>query len=203
MSLPPPRILGVIGTSGQNSATHVVMRELGARLQARGCTVDIFDPHAEPLPLFNPQLSHASPEFRALKTRVDQADVLILGTPDYHGSVSSTLKNFLDHFWAEYAGRLFVPVVVSHEKGLTVMDQIRTVARQCYAWSLPYGLSVRADSDVKNGQLTADGLEARLDMMVADVVVYGTLLAHQRRADLAGTNPGFLARYRPKPPATA
>jgi len=46
--------------------------------------------------------SYGQPGFAALKARVEAADVFILGTPDYHGSISSALKNFLDHFWREF-----------------------------------------------------------------------------------------------------
>ena len=108
--------------------------------QKAGCAVDMLDLDAEPLPLYNPDTAHGSPAFRALQTRVEKADVLVLGTPDYHGSISSALKNFLDHFWHEFTGKLFATIVASHEKGLTVTDRLRTVARQCYAWSLPYGV---------------------------------------------------------------
>jgi FMN reductase len=127
---------------------------------------------------------------------VDRADVFILGTPDYHGSISGALKNFLDHFWHEFAGKLFATVVASHEKGLTVTDQLRTIARQCYAWSLPYGVSFTDKQDVKNGQIISDSFKKRLEMTIRDVRVYGELLAEQRRADLAGTDPGFMARLR-------
>ncbi|MGN6644261.1 MAG: NADPH-dependent FMN reductase, partial [Verrucomicrobiota bacterium] len=123
------------------------------------------------------------------------ADVIILGTPDYHGSISSTLKNFLDHFWHEFAGKLFVPVVASHEKGLTVIDQLRTVARQCYAWTLPYAVSF-SEQDFKDEQIVNDTFKKRLEMMLRDARVYGELIATQRRNDLAGTEPGFLAKHR-------
>ena len=192
------QVLCVIGTSGRNSVTHAVVRDLVGRLRADGLEPDVFDPATEALALFNPELSHATPEFRALKERVDRADVFVLVTPDYHGSVSSTLKNFLDHFWQEFTGRLFVPVVISHEKGLTVIDQLRTVARQCYAWTLPYGVSVASQTDCKDGQMVGDAIRQRLDMLAADLRVYGTLLARQRAADLAGTAPGYLARLRKK-----
>jgi hypothetical protein len=33
-------------------------------------------------------------------------------------------------------------------------------------------------------------------MFVRDVRVYGTLLARQRRADLSGSEPGFMAKHR-------
>ncbi len=189
-------VLCVVGTSGRNSATHTVIGEIASQLRALGMDTEVFNPSEEPLPLFNPESSHASPEFRALKTRVDRADVFVLGTPDYHGSVSSTLKNFLDHFWREFSGRLFAQVVVSHETGLTVIDQLRTVARQCYAWTLPYGISVSAETDIKEGQIINQVVLKRLEMLVHDIRVYGTLLALTRDADLAGTAPGFLARLR-------
>jgi len=122
--------------------------------------------------------------------------VIVLGSPDYHGSISGAMKNFLDHFWREFAGKLFATIVASHEKGLTVTDQLRTVARQCYAWTLPYGVSFTEDLDVKDGQIVSDALKQRLEMLVRDLRVYGNLLARQRRADLAGTDAGFLARHR-------
>jgi len=110
---------------------------------------------------------------------------------------SAGLKNFLDHFWREFTGKLFGTVVASHEKGLTTTDQLRTIARQCYAWTLPYGISLLDGEDVKDGKLVSDHLTGRLEMMVHDVVAYGSVLARQREADLKGSSPGFLARLRP------
>ena len=52
------------------------------------------------------------------------------------------------------------------------------------------------DVDVKDGQIVSDALKQRLEMLIRDLRVYGELLARQRRADLAGTEPGFLARHR-------
>ena len=191
-----PKVMCIIGTSGRVSATHTVMHDIVARLHALGMAPDLFDPSLEPLPLFNPELSHASSEYRALKHRVDQADVFVLGTPDYHGSISSTLKNFLDHFWQEFIGRLFAPVVISNEKGLTVIDQLRTVARQCYAWTMPYGVSIAAATDIKDNQIVNDALQQRLAMLTADIQTYGALLAQQRKLDMGGLAPGFVARLR-------
>ena len=189
-------ILAVVGSTHATSVTRVVVQEIAGQLHAAGCTVDLLDLGKDPLPLYNPDTAKAHPGFAPLQARVARADVLILGTPDYHGSISSTLKNFLDHFWREFAGKLFVPVVASHEKGLTVIDQLRTVARQCYAWALPYGISFAEKVDVRDGAVASDGLRQRLEMLTRDVRIYGTLLADQRRTDLTGTEPGFLARLR-------
>ncbi len=191
-------VLMVVGSLAKQSATRVVMSRVSVDLQRAGVRVDTLDLSMEPLDLLNPEKSRETVEHIQLKERVDRADVLILGTPDYHGSMSGALKNFLDHFWTEFAGKLFVPLVASHEKGLTVADQIRTVARQCYAWALPYAVSFADREDVKDGQITGDALTKRLEMLVRDVRVYGALLSSQRASDLAGTEAGFMARYRPK-----
>jgi len=189
-------ILAVVGSLHRDSVTRAVIQYVGDKLKALGCGVDLLDFEKEPLALYNPDVAHDLPGYSELQNRVQRADVIILGTPDYHGSISGATKNFLDHFWREFAGKLFATIVASHEKGLTVTDQLRTVARQCYAWSLPYGVSFKEDEDVKEARITSDSLKNRLEMMVRDVRVYGELLGRQRRADLAGNDPGFLARHR-------
>lgn len=196
MSDKPLNVLAVIGSLHSESVTRVVVNHAAERLRADGCAVDVLDLEKEPLPLYNPDTAEDQSAFAALKARVDRADVFILGTPDYHGSIGSAMKNFLDHFWHEFGGKLFATVVASHEKGLTVTDQLRTVARQCYAWTLPYGVSFAEGADVKDGKIVGDAFAKRLDMMIHDTRVYGEALARQRRADLAGAEPGFMARLR-------
>jgi len=190
------QVLAVVGSLHRESVTRVVLRKVAEDLTRSGCKVDVLDFEKEPLALYNPDVAHDMPGYPELQARVDRADVVILGTPDYHGSVSGAVKNFLDHFWHEFAGKLFATIVASHEKGLTVTDQLRTVARQCYAWTLPYGVSFSEDADVKESGEFSQPLRQRLDMMIRDVRVYGELLGRQRRADLVGTEPGFLARHR-------
>jgi NAD(P)H-dependent FMN reductase len=197
MTEPALKVLCVVGTSAAKSATHTVVGHIARRLHALGADVDVFDPNREPRLLFNPESSYAAHEFLQLKGRVEQADAYVLGTPDYHGSISSTLKNFLDHFWQEFTGKLFAQIVCSHEKGLTVIDQLRTVARQCYAWTLPYGLSFASSTDLKGGEVITAALDERIEMLVHDIQVYGRVLRQQRQADLSGRYPGFLAHMRP------
>jgi FMN reductase len=196
MAETPLNVLAVIGSLHQKSVTRIVLLHVAEKFRSEGCGVDVFDLSAESLPMFNPDTSYDAPHFAALKARVDKADVLVLGTPDYHGSMSSALKNFLDHFWHEFAGKLFVTIVASHEKGLTVTDQLRTIARQCYAWTLPYGISFSDSADLKDGQIASDTFKKRLEMMLRDTRVYGKLLAQQRRDDLTCTDHCFMSRHR-------
>jgi len=189
-------VLAVVGSLHRDSVTRTVVQHVAKALNVAGCAVDILDFEKEPLALYNPDVAHDLPGYPELQSRVERADVVVLGTPDYHGCISGAMKNFLDHFWHEFAGKLFATIVASHEKGLTVTDQLRTVARQCYAWTLPYGISFSEDEDVKDGEIVSDSLKNRLEMLVRDVRVYGPLLGRQRRADLKGADAGFLAKHR-------
>ena len=189
-------VLLVGGSLHEASITRVVINHIADNLLADGCEVNTLDFIEDPLPLFNPDTVWDQDYYPILKQQIVAADVIVLGTPDYHGSISSTLKNFLDHFWKEFAGKLFATVVASHEKGLTVHDQLRTGARQCDAWGMPYGVAFMEKVDVKDGQVASDELRNRLEILRHDIQVYGRLLADQRAADLAGTAPGFLAQLR-------
>ena len=130
---------------------------------------------------------------------VEWADAYILATPDYHGSMSGSLKNFLDYFWSEFAGKTFGYIVASHEKGLTVMDQMRTAVRQCYGWSIPYGVSINPEDDFNDKRKVINKrLSSRLDMLARDLVVYGKLIRKQFVNDLLQNAPvnTFAAYYK-------
>ncbi len=191
-------VMAVVGSLHEKSVTRVAVRHVADQLQSAGCVVDILDLATEHLPLVNTDTTFTADYYAPLKQRVMSADVYVLGSPDYHGSMSGALKNFLDHFWKEFTGKLMASIVASHEKGLTVHDQIRTAARQCYCWTLPYAASFSDKDDITDEKVGSDYLKGRLEMLVHDVQTYGRLLATQRAADLSGTAPGFLAAHRPQ-----
>jgi FMN reductase len=109
--------------------------------------------------------------------------------------MSGALKNFLDFHWEEFAGKLFGYICASHEKGLTVMDQMRTAVRQCYGWSLPYGISIHGELDFsEDGTIQNSRLAERLAMLTRDLVVYGDLIRQQFLRDLADREERTFAR---------
>jgi NAD(P)H-dependent FMN reductase len=194
--MPQLQILVVAGSLNDRSSTRVVTRHAAQAWREQGAAVDELDLAKEPLALFDPDTAYKTAAYLALKPRVENADVIVLGSPDYHGTIASPLKNFLDHFWQEFAGKLFATLVGSYDKGLTVTDHLRTVARQCYAWSMPYAMAFSDREDVVSGEIKSEAFLKRMEMFIRDVRIYGDLLANQRRHDLAGTDPGFLARMR-------
>ena len=115
------------------------------------------------LPIYRPSNRSENENVIKVTRDVNWANVFVLASPDYHGSMSGTMKNFLDFFWKEFSGKTFGYIVSSHEKGLTVMDQMRTAVRQCYAWSLPYGISINESED-----LDSNGLSSKQEITVTN-----------------------------------
>jgi NAD(P)H-dependent FMN reductase len=190
------KVLGV-GSSLRESASSTTALSVALDFaKKQGAEIRLLDLKQTKLPLYDPTANHSISEVKKVQDDVNWSDALILSTPDYHGSMSGTMKNFLDYFWAEFAGKTFGYICASHEKGLTAMDQMRTAVRQCYGWSIPYGVSVSDSDDFINGQITSK-LESRLDMLARDLVVYGILIRQQFVTDLNGDSTNtFTSRYR-------
>jgi NAD(P)H-dependent FMN reductase len=171
---------------------YVLNKTLAYNAEVR--SVNLFD---SPMPFYRPTKDAVNDENVKIITRdVCWANAYILASPDYHGSISGTLKNFLDYFWKEFAGKTFGYIVASHEGGLTVMDQMRTAVRQCYGWSMPYGISVNSAKDLdKFGEFADEKLISRVEMLARDIVVYGGIIYRQFLIDKTSKVISFANRY--------
>lgn len=189
------KILGVASSMRDNSYSTKTLKKTLEYAKLKGAETRLLDLSKTILPLYSP--ANESPEeIKKVREDVLWADTFILASPDYHGSMSGAMKNFLDYFWSEFAGKTFGYICASHEKGLTVMEQMRTAARQCYGWSLPYGVSVNSDDDFDTeGNITNPKIRSRLEMMARDLVVYGEIIHKQFMSDLVGSNPDTFAAH--------
>ena len=190
-------VLGVAGSIRQGSYSTRSLKIALEYAKKQGAEVRLLDLNTVVLPLYDPSAS-ASKEVEHTTEAIAWADAVILASPDYHGSMSGALKNFLDYFYEEFAGKVFGYIVASHEKGLTVMEQMRTAVRQCYGWSMPYGVSINGPQDFTGDEIRNTRLSNRLRMMARDLVVYGRLLRDQFVRDFGSTElDTFAAFYRP------
>jgi FMN reductase len=192
------KLLGVAGSMREGSHSAQALNVVLEAAREHGAETRLLDLRAVDLPVYRPQGQTESAGMRLATEAVNWADAFILASPDYHGSMSGAMKNFLDYYWSEFAGKVFGYLCASHEKGLTVMDQMRTAVRQCYGWSLPYGVSFNGGQDFDAaGEVTNEQLARRLRMLARDTTVYGALIMEQFRHDLQSETPEtFAARYR-------
>ena len=193
------RLLGVCGSVRVNSYSSRLAAMVLTTAREHRAETRMLELGAIDLPIYNPDREDMDHEgLRTATEAVNWADAFLLASPDYHGSMSGAMKNFLDFYWSEFAGKLFGYACASHEKGLTVMEQMRTSVRQCYGWSLPYGISVHGEKDFdSSGQIVNTQIARRVQILARDLVVYGALIRGQFQRDLADSvTDTFAARYR-------
>jgi NAD(P)H-dependent FMN reductase len=193
------KVLGVGSSMRKRSFGTKALKIVLERMEKLEAETHLLDLRRVKMPTFNPNSSMQSGNrLKEITGEVNWADVFILTTPDYHGSMSGPMKNFLDHYWQEFAGKTFGYICASHEKGLSVMDQMRTAVRQCYGWSLPYGISVNGEEDFNEaGEIANSLLTKRLRMLARDLIIYGELIRKQFLLDLSSKESDtFAARYR-------
>ena len=199
-------VLGVAGSMREQSYSTRGLKMVLEETKKYNAELYMLEVRKINLPLYDPSeitsdnsSSNNNNVLERITTALRWADVFVLASPDYHGSMSGGMKNFLDYFWEDFAGKTFGYIVASHEKGLTVADQMRTAVRQCYGWSMPYNISVNGEKDFDlKGNLINSVLAKRIKMLARDLVTYGTLIRRQFLEDVANQeiSDTFATHYR-------
>jgi NAD(P)H-dependent FMN reductase len=197
-------ILGIAGSMRQGSYSTQVLKMVLEEAKKYKTDTQILELRQVNLPIYDPSGSNESNNnsnnnIEKVSNVLKWADSMILSSPDYHGSMSGAMKNFLDYFWEEFAGKTFGYIVASHEKGLTVADQMRTAIRQCYGWSMPYNISINGEKDFNsNREIVNSALIDRIKILARDLSVYGKLIRNQFLIDVAnkGVSETYAAHYR-------
>src|SRR2546421_12952147 len=102
-----------------------------------------------------------------LRAEIKEADGIILGTPEYHGSLSGVLKNALDLMgFDEFEGKMIGLVGVSGGAlgAVHALNSLRAVGRALHAWVIPEQASIPEAWKVfdESGTLKDGDLEKRL-----------------------------------------
>jgi NAD(P)H-dependent FMN reductase len=140
------------------------------------------------------------PDVARLSDRVREAQGILIGTPEYHGSYSGVLKNALDLMgFDEFEGKMLglIGVAGSGLGAVNSLTHLRSVGRQLHAWVLPQQVSVgRAwDAFTPEGRLKDPELEQRLKQMGREVTHFSRLHSTTaedfiRQWEQAAENPG-------------
>lgn len=136
-----------------------------------------------------------------LREAVQQAQGIILGTPEYHSGVSGVLKNALDLMgFNEFQGKVLglVGVAGGSTGAINSLNALRTVGRSLRAWVIPTQVSIpqarKAFDD--DGQLKDKELEKRLYELGREISRFAYLHTSEQAKEflesweLTKTNPG-------------
>ena len=111
---------------------------------------------------------------------------MLIGSPNYHGSLSGVLKNALDLLGPEAVRDKLVGLVATArgEAGaMNTLNHLRHICRWMNGWVIPAEVSIpRAqESFDADGAVTVDGLEAQLTTLGEELVRYAKLMGGGQR----------------------
>ena len=189
-------LLIVSGSTRERSRTRALAQSLVPVVSSAGATVRHLDLHATRLPLYESgdAVQAALPAVKEVKASAAWADGFLLGTPEYHGGVSSALKNWLDYLYEELAGKLAgVYAVTGGGGGDMSITAVKNSVHWCHGFTLPFHAAARG-ADFEGLELTSERVRDRLERLVHDLVRYAPVLRASYLAALAegkGPRAGF------------
>ena len=172
------RILGIAGSLREASHNRRLLRAAGDRMPSGASLVEWRG--LVEIPAFNEDEENDPPEVvKAFLAEIEDADALLIATPEYNASVPGALKNALD--WAsrpfpENVLRYKPCAVIGASTGLfgavwaqaEVRKALKASGAHVLESELPVGLAESAFTD--DGDLVDDELTARLGDLLHDLV---------------------------------
>jgi NAD(P)H-dependent FMN reductase len=167
-------VLAIAGSRRDGSHTLSALRYAIDVAAEEGARTDLLDLATVDLPLFHPDRDDADAgEAVALLERVRAADALLVGSPVYHGSYSSTLKNFHDYCSkSEYEDTAVGLVAVAGGGSYgPALEHMRGTVRNVHGWVVPEQVGVRRARAKFDDGVPVDGdVAARLASLTRQVL---------------------------------
>jgi len=128
------------------------------------------------------------PDVFRLRKELKESQGIILGTPEYHGSLSGALKNMFDLMSTEeFEGKIagLVGVAGGHVGAINSLNTMRTIGRNLHCWVLPQDVSIADSAKTFNedGTVNDPAVEKRLLNMGRQVVKFVSLQQKIREDD--------------------
>ena len=119
-------------------------------------------------------------DVQRLRRSVGAAHGILLGSPEYHGSMSGSLKNAIDMLQiAQFEGKMvgLIAVAGGSQSATGTLAHMRTICRHLHAWVVPKQVSISRITDAfcPDGHLKDPAHEERLLEVGREVAHYARL----------------------------
>lgn len=189
-----PFIVGIGGTTRQNSSSEKAVRCALTHAEASGAKVQMFAGPQLMFPIYDPARTERSEEEAAFIDALRHADGIILASPGYHGSISGHLKNALDYtedmskdpkayFSARAVG--CIGVGAGWQGANATLAVLRDIVHALRGWPTPLGITINSAGPPlfdDNANCLDEGLNDRIRYMARQVVVFGVMRFTARAA---------------------
>ncbi|RLM56607.1 NADPH-dependent oxidoreductase [Halobellus sp. Atlit-31R] len=165
-------LVAVCGSRRGRSHTRKSLERVLTTARREGVETELLDLGAVDLPLYHPDVDEQGDSAR-LKQLVRDAEAVVIGSPVYHGSYSSTFRNFHDYCSKEEYRDTAVGLVATAGGGSygPALEHLRSTVRGVYGHTVPEQVGIRRASEKYDGDTLTDvDIERRLDELAAAVV---------------------------------
>jgi NAD(P)H-dependent FMN reductase len=203
----PVLVVGIPGSLRDGGSVHRAVQIALAGARSVGAETRMLDLRDYSLPFCDGRDDESTypPGVGRLRHDVGSAQGVILGTPEYHGSVSGVLKNALDLMgFDEMEGKMIglVGTAGGSQGAQNALSALRDIGRSLHAWVLPQQASVsNADAAFHaDGTIKDPKIEERLRRVGAEVARFAFLHSSSQAREFltewekAATNPGGIGR---------
>jgi FMN reductase len=177
------KVLGISGSLKPDSSTSFVVKLALAAAKEAGADIDFYEVSLGHLPFCDARDDESTyPEsVHNFRKRISNAQGIIIGTPEYHNSLTGSLKNALDltgkdEFEHKMVG--LVGVAGGTMGAVNSINHLRTIMRGVGAWVIPHQVSIGSSGKLfsASNQLSDQGLEKRIKKLGSDVLKFATML---------------------------
>jgi len=176
-----PLVVAVCGSRREGSYTRKALEIALDGAEAAGAETELIDLRTADVPLYDPDADDEEQgKVVELMALVERADGVLVGSPVYHGSYSSTFKNFHDFCGSdEYEDTvcgLLATAGGSNYEG--TLEHMRATMRNVHALTVPRQVGIGGASRAFEDDMLSDsGLEERVVGLGEDVAEYARRLS--------------------------
>ena len=169
------KIVGIGGSLRPNASSYQALAVAIQRVQALGADAQVLDLRQMNLPFCNGDKEYPDyPDVMRLREAVQEADGLILATPEYHGSVSGVLKNALDLMsFDQLSGKVTGLIsVLGGQSNSNALNDLRVIMRWVHGWVIPEQVAIGQSWKAfdKDGKLLDENISQRFDQFAESLV---------------------------------
>jgi NAD(P)H-dependent FMN reductase len=183
------RIVIISGSVRIGRLSHKVSVELESRFKQTGLVnSSILDIASYQFPVAEERCGRTSNPIHGIEDaqqKLQQADAMVFVSPEYHGSFSGALKNFLDYFWKEFERKPIGVASVSTGKlgGINASNQMQQLILSLGAFPMPYKLLVPSvhTAFTDDGVLTDPMLQKSFSRFIDEFSWFAAAIASARQ----------------------
>jgi FMN reductase len=176
----PLQVIGISGSLRRGSFTRMALEIALQGAEEMGAETQVIDLVDYELTFLDGRDGPYPEGVQRLRSDVQRAQGIILGTPEYHGGMSGVIKNALDLMgFDQFGGKMLGLIGVSGGElgAVNALNSLRTIGRTLHAWVVPQQVIIPKAWKIFNedGSLDDEALQERLKEVGREVARFAFL----------------------------